>query len=210
VAVRAREWYLIIDVIRVSSLEETAASATVALRGEVATTDAGQRACAFSFPASFASHAELLLPDITRCPYGVVFGAAPWNAPVTLSQRACTQPVHPLLTSPGPRAPLTLHLDLPRSWLATQQSLKRPNCRPRLSSSWLRSLPTLDCPLEVRRSRIWLACALPCSHSLDSPEHHPCRSFRRSCGHRGHHCSSRRRKDQVTHLATDRTTMTTC
>lgn len=28
-----------------------------------------------------------------RCPYGVVFGAAPWNAPVVLSQRACTQPI---------------------------------------------------------------------------------------------------------------------
>lgn len=56
------------------SIEEVAASATVALRGEVATTGPGQRAY------------------ISRCPFGVVFGAAPWNAPVTLGKiaaRAC-------------------------------------------------------------------------------------------------------------------------
>ncbi|ORY88424.1 aldehyde dehydrogenase [Leucosporidium creatinivorum] len=56
-------------------IEETAAAATLALRGEVATTDAGQRGY------------------ISRCPYGIVFGGAPWNAPLILSQRACTQPI---------------------------------------------------------------------------------------------------------------------
>ena len=59
----------------VDSLEETAAAATMALRGEVATTDAGQRAY------------------ISRCPFGIVFGSAPWNAPVVLGQRAVMQPV---------------------------------------------------------------------------------------------------------------------
>ena len=39
-----------------SSLEETAAAATVALRGEIATTDRNQKAY------------------IERCPYGIVFG----------------------------------------------------------------------------------------------------------------------------------------
>lgn len=47
------------------SIEETAATATLALRGEIATTDHNQRAY------------------IERCPYGVVLGIAPWNAPVT-------------------------------------------------------------------------------------------------------------------------------
>ena len=45
-------------------IEETAATATLALRGEIATTDRNQRAY------------------IERCPYGVVLGIAPWNAPV--------------------------------------------------------------------------------------------------------------------------------
>ncbi|KAK4705364.1 hypothetical protein P7C70_g838, partial [Phenoliferia sp. Uapishka_3] len=57
------------------SIEETAAAATVALRGEIATTDHSQNAY------------------IIRCPFGVVFGMAPWNAPTVLGQRACTQPI---------------------------------------------------------------------------------------------------------------------
>ncbi|KAL8278624.1 hypothetical protein RQP46_008916 [Phenoliferia psychrophenolica] len=44
-------------------------------RGEIATTDKSQKAY------------------IERCPYGVVFGMAPWNAPTVLGQRACTQPI---------------------------------------------------------------------------------------------------------------------
>ncbi|BGP57463.1 hypothetical protein JCM8202_002020 [Rhodotorula sphaerocarpa] len=57
------------------SIEETAATATLALRGEIATTDVHQRAY------------------IERCPYGVVLGIAPWNAPVTLAQRSVLQPI---------------------------------------------------------------------------------------------------------------------
>ncbi|POY76346.1 hypothetical protein BMF94_0543 [Rhodotorula taiwanensis] len=57
------------------SIEETAATATLALRGEIATTDSHQRAY------------------IERCPFGVVLGIAPWNAPVTLAQRAVLQPI---------------------------------------------------------------------------------------------------------------------
>lgn len=57
------------------SIEEVAAAATVALRGEIASSAPGQRAY------------------ISRCPFGVVFGAAPWNAAVTLGQRACLQPI---------------------------------------------------------------------------------------------------------------------
>jgi len=56
-------------------LEETAAAASVALRGEICTTDQGQRAY------------------IERTSYGVVFGMAPWDAPLVLGQRACMQPV---------------------------------------------------------------------------------------------------------------------
>lgn len=56
-------------------IEETAAAATNALRGEIATTDSHQRAY------------------IERCPYGVVLGMAPWNAPLTLCQRAVLQPI---------------------------------------------------------------------------------------------------------------------
>ncbi|CEQ41633.1 SPOSA6832_03370 [Sporobolomyces salmonicolor] len=57
------------------SIEEVAAVATAALRGEIATTDAHQRAY------------------IERCPFGVVLGMAPWNAPLMLGQRACLQPI---------------------------------------------------------------------------------------------------------------------
>ncbi|GAA5869010.1 hypothetical protein JCM1840_000442 [Sporobolomyces johnsonii] len=57
------------------SIEEVAAVATAALRGEIATTDSHQRAY------------------IERCPFGVVLGMAPWNAPVQLGQRACLQPI---------------------------------------------------------------------------------------------------------------------
>lgn len=57
------------------SIEETAATATLALRGEIATTDRNQRAY------------------IERCPYGVVLGIAPWNAPVVLAQRSVLQPI---------------------------------------------------------------------------------------------------------------------
>ncbi|KAM0750932.1 aldehyde dehydrogenase [Meredithblackwellia eburnea MCA 4105] len=57
------------------SLEETAAAASTALQGEIAVTGQGQRAY------------------IERAPFGVVFGMAPWNAPVVLGQRACTQPI---------------------------------------------------------------------------------------------------------------------
>lgn len=69
-----------------ASLEETAACATAALRGEIATTDSSQRAY------------------IERCPFGIVFGMvsptsltvvlylnplqAPWNAPLVLAERA--------------------------------------------------------------------------------------------------------------------------
>ncbi|GAA5841709.1 hypothetical protein JCM3766R1_005158 [Sporobolomyces carnicolor] len=59
----------------VESIEEVAAVATAALRGEIATTAGHQRAY------------------IERCPFGVVLGCAPWNAPVTLGQRACLQPI---------------------------------------------------------------------------------------------------------------------
>ncbi|SCZ87932.1 BZ3500_MvSof-1268-A1-R1_Chr2-3g05400 [Microbotryum saponariae] len=59
----------------IDSIEEAAASATLALRGEIATTEAGKRAY------------------ISRCPYGVVFAMAPWNAPFVLSQRAALNPV---------------------------------------------------------------------------------------------------------------------
>ncbi|KAM0756034.1 aldehyde dehydrogenase [Meredithblackwellia eburnea MCA 4105] len=59
----------------IGALEEAGSVATTALRGEVATTDAGQKAY------------------ITRVPYGVVFGISPWNAPVVLSQRAVIQPI---------------------------------------------------------------------------------------------------------------------
>ncbi|BGP19142.1 hypothetical protein JCM10213v2_007229 [Rhodosporidiobolus nylandii] len=57
------------------SIEEVAGVATAALRGEIASTEAHQRAY------------------IERCPYGVVLGMAPWNAPMTLGQRACLQPI---------------------------------------------------------------------------------------------------------------------
>lgn len=46
------------------SIEEVAAAATLALRGEIATTESHQRAY------------------MERCPFGVVLGMAPWNAPV--------------------------------------------------------------------------------------------------------------------------------
>lgn len=59
----------------VESIEEVAAVATAALRGEVATTASHQKAY------------------IERCPYGIVLGMAPWNAPLTLGQRACLQPI---------------------------------------------------------------------------------------------------------------------
>ncbi|GAA5864367.1 hypothetical protein JCM8547_005798 [Rhodosporidiobolus lusitaniae] len=59
----------------VESIEEVAAAASNALRGEIGTTDAHQRAY------------------IERCPYGVVLGMAPWNAPTTLGQRAVLQPI---------------------------------------------------------------------------------------------------------------------
>ncbi|GAA6018938.1 hypothetical protein JCM10207_009207 [Rhodosporidiobolus poonsookiae] len=57
------------------SIEEVAAAATNALRGEIATTEPHQRAY------------------LERCPYGVVLGIAPWNAPMTLGQRAVLQPI---------------------------------------------------------------------------------------------------------------------
>lgn len=63
------------DGMSASRIEETAAAATNALRGEIATTEAHQRAY------------------IERCPYGVVLGMAPWNAPLTLCQRAVLQPI---------------------------------------------------------------------------------------------------------------------
>ncbi|GAA5968104.1 hypothetical protein JCM3765_005851 [Sporobolomyces pararoseus] len=59
----------------VESIEEVAAVSTAALRGEVATTASHQKAY------------------IERCPFGVVLGMAPWNAPLTLGQRACLQPI---------------------------------------------------------------------------------------------------------------------
>ncbi|GAA5820756.1 hypothetical protein JCM3770_005957 [Rhodotorula araucariae] len=59
----------------IESIEEVAAAATNALRGEIATTDSHQRAF------------------IKRCPYGVVLGIAPWNAPQTLAQRSVYQPI---------------------------------------------------------------------------------------------------------------------
>ncbi|GAA6039257.1 hypothetical protein JCM8097_003231 [Rhodosporidiobolus ruineniae] len=62
-------------ILAAESIEEVAASATVALRGEIATTEAHQRAY------------------IERCPFGVVLGMAPWNAPITLGQRAVLQPI---------------------------------------------------------------------------------------------------------------------
>ncbi|GAA6061740.1 hypothetical protein JCM10212_000473 [Sporobolomyces blumeae] len=57
------------------SIEEVAAVSTAALRGEIASTGPEQRAY------------------IERCPFGVVLGIAPWNAPLTLGQRACLQPI---------------------------------------------------------------------------------------------------------------------
>ncbi|GAA5837311.1 hypothetical protein JCM11251_004963 [Rhodosporidiobolus azoricus] len=59
----------------IESIEEVAAAASNALRGEIATTDSHQRAY------------------LERVPYGVVLGMAPWNAPLTLGQRACLQPI---------------------------------------------------------------------------------------------------------------------
>ncbi|GAA5905731.1 aldehyde dehydrogenase [Sporobolomyces salmoneus] len=59
----------------VESIAEVAAVATAALRGEIATTGSHQKAY------------------IERCPFGVVLGCAPWNAPLTLGQRACLQPI---------------------------------------------------------------------------------------------------------------------
>ncbi|GAA5892209.1 hypothetical protein JCM6882_003611 [Rhodosporidiobolus microsporus] len=59
----------------VESIEEVAAAASNALRGDIATTDSHQRAY------------------LERVPYGVVLGCAPWNAPQTLGQRACLQPI---------------------------------------------------------------------------------------------------------------------
>lgn len=57
------------------SLEETASAASTALRGEIATTEQGQTAY------------------IEKVPFGIVFGMAPWNAPIVLGQRACMQPI---------------------------------------------------------------------------------------------------------------------
>ncbi|GAA5939693.1 uncharacterized protein JCM15063_005261 [Sporobolomyces koalae] len=59
----------------IDSIEEVAAVATAALRGEIASTPSDQRAF------------------IERVPFGVVLGCAPWNAPLTLGQRACLQPI---------------------------------------------------------------------------------------------------------------------
>ncbi|SCZ90067.1 BZ3500_MvSof-1268-A1-R1_Chr1-3g01756 [Microbotryum saponariae] len=56
-------------------LAESGAVATVALRGEIATTEAGKRAF------------------IKRCPYGTVFSMAPWNAPLVLSMRSVSNPI---------------------------------------------------------------------------------------------------------------------
>lgn len=75
----------------VESIEEVAAVATAALRGEIATTAGHQRACQFpdQTPMSLsygrahtASLTFCLITDIERCPFGVVLGCAPWNAPV--------------------------------------------------------------------------------------------------------------------------------
>lgn len=57
-----------------NSFEELAGVAT-ALRGEIAPSHAGQRAY------------------LTRIPYGVVFGMAPWNAPMILGTRAVANPI---------------------------------------------------------------------------------------------------------------------
>ncbi|SCV68256.1 BQ2448_377 [Microbotryum intermedium] len=57
------------------SLAESAAVSTIALRGEIATTEAGKRAF------------------IKRCPYGTVFSMAPWNAPLVLSMRSVANPI---------------------------------------------------------------------------------------------------------------------
>lgn len=54
---------------------EELASASTALRGEIAPSHSGQRAY------------------LTRVPYGVVFGMAPWNAPMTLGTRAAANPI---------------------------------------------------------------------------------------------------------------------
>ncbi|GAA5928478.1 hypothetical protein JCM3775_000623 [Rhodotorula graminis] len=59
----------------IESIEEVAAAASNALRGEIASTESHQRAY------------------IKRVPFGVVLGIAPWNAPVTLSQRSVYQPI---------------------------------------------------------------------------------------------------------------------
>jgi len=58
----------------IQQLEEVAACAT-SIRGEIAATGPGQRAY------------------IQHCPYGVVFGMAPWNAPFVLGGRAVTNPI---------------------------------------------------------------------------------------------------------------------
>ncbi|GAA5995902.1 aldehyde dehydrogenase [Rhodotorula paludigena] len=68
-------WAAFDHTLAVESIEEVAAAASNALRGEVATTESHQRAY------------------INRCPFGVVLGIAPWNAPATLSQRAVLQPI---------------------------------------------------------------------------------------------------------------------
>ncbi|KAK4046931.1 hypothetical protein OIV83_005722 [Microbotryomycetes sp. JL201] len=57
------------------SIEEAAAVATSALRGEIASTGPEQRAF------------------IKRCPYNIVLGISPWNAPCTLAQRSVVQPI---------------------------------------------------------------------------------------------------------------------
>ncbi|GAA5973197.1 hypothetical protein JCM11641_006318 [Rhodosporidiobolus odoratus] len=71
----SRAWSATELILAAESIEEAAATATVALRGEIATTEVDQRAY------------------MERCPYGVVLGCAPWNAPITLGQRSCLQPI---------------------------------------------------------------------------------------------------------------------
>lgn len=56
-----------LGLLAVGNLEETAAAASSALRGEIATTGPEQKVY------------------IERCPYGVVYSMAAWNAPTVLS-----------------------------------------------------------------------------------------------------------------------------